>query len=124
MNANHILQVLPTTMHLILPEGEDIVFVDHWWMNDPPFNTTFIRQKWEEGFEVDTFHTFHWLVLSFNIVPRRRRLTNKPPSRGDIQKDGFFGPNVDSVKDVRLLLQDSFRRQKMDASVGGGIPEV
>ncbi|KAJ7251276.1 hypothetical protein C8J57DRAFT_671921 [Mycena rebaudengoi] len=95
--------VLPTTMHLILPEGEDIVFVDHWWMNDPPFNTTFIRQKWEEGFEVDTFHTFHW---------------------GDIQKDGFFGPNVDSVKDVRLLLQDSFRRQKMDASVGGGIPEV
>ncbi|KAJ7252611.1 hypothetical protein C8J57DRAFT_1661716, partial [Mycena rebaudengoi] len=83
---------LPTTLHMILPDGEDIVFVDHWWMSDPPFNTSFIRQKWEEGFEVDTFHTFHW---------------------GDVQKDGFFAANADSVKDVRLMLQDSFTRQKI-----------
>lgn len=70
---------LPTTVHLILPPTEKIVFVDHvgacfsrcpplkycilivkrqqWWIWQPPFNSTFVRQKWEEGYEVDTFHT-------------------------------------------------------------------
>jgi len=51
---------MPTTLHMILPEGENIAYVDHWWSNDPPFDTTLIRQKWKEGYEVDTFHSFHW----------------------------------------------------------------
>jgi hypothetical protein len=56
------LQVLPTTLHLILPVGEEMVFVDHWWNNPPPWNTSYVRQKWEEGYEVDSFHSFHWSV--------------------------------------------------------------
>jgi hypothetical protein len=36
----------------------------YWWMNDPPFDTSFIQQKWTEGYEVDSFHTFHWYLLS------------------------------------------------------------
>ncbi|KAJ7614481.1 hypothetical protein FB45DRAFT_937039 [Roridomyces roridus] len=82
--------VVPTTMHLILPVDEDIAFVDHWWKTEPPLNTSYVRQKWEEGYEVDSFHTFHW---------------------GDIQADGFFGPNKDVVGNMRALLADSFRRQ-------------
>ncbi|KAG8929746.1 hypothetical protein FRC01_003825, partial [Tulasnella sp. 417] len=50
---------LPTTLHLILPRDRRIAFVDHWWIWTPPLNTTFVRQKWEEGLEVDSFHTFH-----------------------------------------------------------------
>ncbi|KAI6027519.1 hypothetical protein BKA83DRAFT_4230148 [Pisolithus microcarpus] len=47
----------PTTLHLVVPPGEPIQF---WWIYQPPFNASFVRQKWVEGFEVDTFHTFHW----------------------------------------------------------------
>ncbi|KAF7292053.1 hypothetical protein MIND_01231400 [Mycena indigotica] len=81
---------LPTTLHLILPADEEIVWVDHWWKNDPPFNTTYVRDLWAAGYEVDSFHSFHW---------------------GDVQADGFFGPNRDAVRDVRALLADSFARQ-------------
>ncbi|KAJ7912217.1 hypothetical protein B0H13DRAFT_2660188 [Mycena leptocephala] len=83
---------LPTTVHLVLPVDEEIAFVDHWW-NQPspsPTNTSFVRQKWEEGYEVDSLHSFHW---------------------GDIQDDGFFGPNKNSVADMRALFADSFKRQ-------------
>ncbi|KAJ7478909.1 hypothetical protein FB451DRAFT_1450504 [Mycena latifolia] len=81
---------LPTTLHLILPEDEDIVWVDHWWKTPPPWNTTYVRDLWAEGYEVDSFHSFHW---------------------GDIQGDGVFRPNKDSIKDMRALLNDSFIRQ-------------
>ncbi|KAJ7033236.1 hypothetical protein C8F04DRAFT_1104983 [Mycena alexandri] len=81
---------VPTTLHLILPEDEDIVWVDHWWKHPPPWNTTYVREKWEEGYEVDSFHSFHW---------------------GDMQDDGFFGPNKNSVADMQTLLADSFGRQ-------------
>ncbi|KAG8929749.1 hypothetical protein FRC01_003828 [Tulasnella sp. 417] len=56
---------LPTTLHLILPRDQRIAFVDHWWIWTPPLNTTFVRQKWEEGLEVDSFHTFHWVKMVF-----------------------------------------------------------
>jgi hypothetical protein len=45
---------------MILPAEEDFAYTDHWWIYEPPFNTSFFRKKWEEGYEVDTFHTFHW----------------------------------------------------------------
>ncbi|KAJ7662887.1 hypothetical protein B0H17DRAFT_952953 [Mycena rosella] len=81
---------VPTTLHLILPVGDEIVWVDHWWKHPPPWNTTYVRDLWAEGYEVDSFHSFHW---------------------GDIQENGFFGPNTGSVADMRTLLADSFRRQ-------------
>ncbi|KAJ7914770.1 hypothetical protein B0H13DRAFT_1872645 [Mycena leptocephala] len=84
---------LPTTLHLVLPVDEEIAFVDHCW-NQPspsPTNTSFVRQKWEEGYEVDSLHSCHW---------------------GDIQDDGFFGPNKNSVAGhMRALFGDSFKRQ-------------
>ncbi|KAJ7183899.1 hypothetical protein C8R46DRAFT_1186759 [Mycena filopes] len=83
---------VPTTLHLILPVGEEIAWVDHWWKHPPPWNTTYVREKWDEGYEVDSFHSFHW---------------------GDTQDDGFFGPNKNSVADMRTLLADSFERQRI-----------
>jgi hypothetical protein len=58
------IQALPTTVHLVLPVDEEIAFVDHWWNQPSPFptNTSFVRQKWEEGYEVDSLHSFHWSV--------------------------------------------------------------
>ncbi|KAJ7730388.1 hypothetical protein DFH07DRAFT_1066016 [Mycena maculata] len=50
----------PTTLHLVAPRDEPIMFVDHWWIWYPPSNTSFVRQKWAQGSEVDTFHTFRW----------------------------------------------------------------
>ncbi|KAJ7101322.1 hypothetical protein B0H15DRAFT_1017788 [Mycena belliarum] len=85
---------LPTALHLIVPEDEGIVWVDHWWKTPPPWNTTYVRDLWAEGYEVDSFHTFHW---------------------GDIQDDGFFGPNKNSVEDMRALLRDSFARQGIES---------
>ncbi|KAJ7129867.1 hypothetical protein C8R43DRAFT_673819 [Mycena crocata] len=82
--------VLPTALHMILPLNEEIIWVDHWWKHPPPWNTTYVRDLWEEGYEVDSFHSFHW---------------------GDIQDDGFFRPNRNSVKDMQALLADSFQRQ-------------
>ncbi|KAJ6514142.1 hypothetical protein DFH09DRAFT_1374069 [Mycena vulgaris] len=81
---------LPTTLHLIVPEGQEIVWVDHWWNHPPPCNTTFVRDLWADGYEVDSFHSFHW---------------------GDIQDDGVFGPNQNTVVDMRALFSDSFERQ-------------
>ncbi|KAJ7093280.1 hypothetical protein B0H15DRAFT_947420 [Mycena belliarum] len=85
---------LPTALHLIVPEDEEIVWVDHWWKKPPPWNTTYVRDLWAEGYEVDSFHSFHW---------------------GDIQDDGFFGPNKNSVADMRALLRDSFARQRIES---------
>ncbi|KAG8987729.1 hypothetical protein FRB90_003172 [Tulasnella sp. 427] len=84
---------LPTTLHMILPPRQKIAFVDHWWIWEPPLNTTFVRQKWEEGMEVDSFHTFHW---------------------GDKGSDGVWRPHLNSVQDVRELQADSFKRQGMN----------
>ncbi|KAG8932557.1 hypothetical protein FRC02_000935 [Tulasnella sp. 418] len=83
---------LPTTLHLIKPEDDDIAFVDHWWIWMPPLNTTFVRNMWAQGYEVDSFHTFHW---------------------GDKGDDGIWRAHLDSVQDVRELLKDSFIRQGM-----------
>jgi len=83
----------PTTVHLVVPPQEPILFVDHWWIWEPPFNASFVRQKWAEGREVDTFHTFHW---------------------GDKGTDGVWREDSDSIDDVRGLLQESATRQKVD----------
>jgi hypothetical protein len=62
----------PTTVHLVAPLTEPILFVDHvgffvilkpisrtltcvcgqYWIWDPPLNATFVRNKWAEGLEV------------------------------------------------------------------------
>ncbi|KAI0044410.1 hypothetical protein FA95DRAFT_260853 [Auriscalpium vulgare] len=81
---------LPTTVHLVVPPSERILFVDHWWIWQPPFNATFVRMKWEEGFEVDTFHTFHW---------------------GDAAEGESWRAHPENIEDVRELLQESARRQ-------------
>ncbi|KAL0961034.1 hypothetical protein HGRIS_006024 [Hohenbuehelia grisea] len=61
LETNCFLEIaVPTALHLVVPPNEDILFVDHWWIWEPPFNAQFVRQKWEAGLEVDTFHTFHW----------------------------------------------------------------
>lgn len=78
---------------MILPERSDITYTDHWWTNDPPFDTSFIAQKWNEGYEVDSFHTFHW---------------------GDVHDDGRWRANEHSLEDVRTILRESFRRQGME----------
>ncbi|KAJ6600356.1 hypothetical protein DFH09DRAFT_901417 [Mycena vulgaris] len=91
LETNCFLEIaLPTTLHLILPEGEELVWVDHWWKQPPPWNTTYVRDLWAEGYEVDSFHSFHW---------------------GDIQDNGLFGPNQHSIVDMRALIADSFERQ-------------
>ncbi|KAF7356317.1 hypothetical protein MVEN_00964000 [Mycena venus] len=45
----------PTTLHLVNPRHEPILFVDHWWIWVEPLSATFVRNKWAAGFEVDTF---------------------------------------------------------------------
>lgn len=82
----------PTTLHLVVPPHESILFVDHWWIYQPPFNASFVRQKWEEGYEVDTFHTFHW------------------GERGD---DNVWRANYENVEDIRRLLRESAERQQI-----------
>ncbi|KAF8558316.1 hypothetical protein OG21DRAFT_1405230 [Imleria badia] len=82
----------PTTVHLVVPPGEPIQFVDHWWIYQPPFNASFVRQKWAEGYEVDTFHTFHW---------------------GERGEDGVWQGDHGHVADVRHLLRESAHRQGM-----------
>lgn len=102
----------PTVVHLVVPHDEPILFVDHvsghgsimscgsflgiwtkWWIWQPPFNATFVRQMWSEGHEVDTFHTFHW---------------------GDRGPDGIWKSNPDHIPDVRRLLAESAQRQGLD----------
>lgn len=91
LETNCFLEIAtPTAVHLVLPPGEQIEFVDHWWIYQPPFNATFVRQKWAEGLEVDTFHTFHW---------------------GERGGDGIWRGDHRHVDDVRNLLQESASRQ-------------
>jgi len=82
----------PTTLHLVAPRHEPILFVDHWWIWYEPLNTTFVRNKWAEGFEVDTFHTFHW---------------GDPAEGGWKAHDGI-------VEDTRRVLAESAARQGID----------
>ncbi|KAI9465512.1 hypothetical protein BJY52DRAFT_1183607 [Lactarius psammicola] len=81
----------PTALHLALPRDEDILYVDHWWIWQPPFDTGFVRGKWAEGREVDTFHAFHWGELS--------------------EEGGVWEPRPERIEDVRQLLRDSASRQ-------------
>jgi hypothetical protein len=67
--------------------------IKQYWIWYPPFNTEFVRGKWAEGREVDTFHTFHW---------------------GETSGEGGGGawePLPERVGDVRQLLADSAVRQ-------------
>ncbi|KAI9443197.1 hypothetical protein H4582DRAFT_2109565 [Lactarius indigo] len=92
LQTNCFLEIAaPTALHLSLPHDEDILYVDHWWIWQPPFDTEFVRGKWAEGREVDTFHAFHW---------------GEPSEEG-----GVWVPRPERIEDVRRLLQDSAARQ-------------
>ncbi|KAG9315655.1 hypothetical protein JVU11DRAFT_3300 [Chiua virens] len=94
LETNCFLEIAtPTTVHLVVPPGEPIQFVDHWWIYQPPFNASFVRQKWAQGYEVDTFHTFHW---------------------GERGEDGAWRGDHDHVADVRHLLRESAHRQGLN----------
>ncbi|EKM51506.1 uncharacterized protein PHACADRAFT_212152 [Phanerochaete carnosa HHB-10118-sp] len=80
----------PTALHLVSPPGEPILYVDHWWIWQPPFNALFVRQTWARGMEVDTFHTFHW---------------------GDNVPDGVWEENPGHIPDVKQLQAESAERQ-------------
>jgi len=93
LQTNCFLEIAaPTTLHLVLPPHEGILYVDHWWIWEPPFNTDFVRGQWAQGREVDTFHTFHW---------------------GEKGKDGesAWEARPERVGAVRRLLEDSAARQ-------------
>lgn len=62
------------------------------WIWYPPFTGDFVRQQWHEGFEVDTFHTFHW---------------------GDVQEDGVWRGDPGLIEDTRDVLRQSAARQGM-----------
>ncbi|KAF7422592.1 hypothetical protein PC9H_010748 [Pleurotus ostreatus] len=81
---------VPTTIHLVVPPSEDILYLDHWWIWEPPFNATYVRQRWEEGYEVDTFHTFHW---------------------GEKDESGVWRGNYNHVADIQHLQKESAIRQ-------------
>jgi len=81
----------PTALHLALPPDEDILFVDHWWIWQPPFDTDFVRGQWAQGREVDSFHSFHW---------------GEPSGEG-----GRWEPRPERIGDVRRLLHESAARQ-------------
>ncbi|KAI0785245.1 hypothetical protein C8Q75DRAFT_776542 [Abortiporus biennis] len=84
---------LPTSLHCVLEEDEKVLWVDHWWIWENPLNSTFVRNKWKESYEVDTFHTFHW---------------------GDRNgPDGIWKGNPENIKDVRKLLRESAKRQEI-----------
>lgn len=72
-----------------------------WWIWQPPLNASFVRQKWEEGLEVDTFHTFHW---------------------GDKGEDGVWRGEPRHIEDVRRLLYESAERQGITWS--GAVPSA
>ena len=65
-------------------------FFSQWWIWQPPFDTEFVRGKWDEGQEVDTFHAFHW---------------------GEPNEEGVWEPRPERIEDVRRLLRDSAARQ-------------
>ncbi|EJC97894.1 uncharacterized protein FOMMEDRAFT_162234 [Fomitiporia mediterranea MF3/22] len=134
LNTSCFLEVaVPTVVHLLVPEDEDILFVDHvrmfslifpsvelnnfplfcivyglltstphfncirylpsqWWIWKPPFNASFVRDRWGKGMEVDTFHTFHW---------------------GDKGPDGVWRAIPEHIEDVRSLFRESAKRQSV-----------
>jgi len=83
----------PTVVHLVAPPDEPILYVDHWWIWQPPFNSTFVRQMWAQNYEVDTFHTFHW---------------------GDRDSDGIWRGKPEHITDVRNLFAESAHRQGIE----------
>lgn len=66
-----------------------------WWIWEPPFNASFVRDRWQKGMEVDTFHTFHW---------------------GDKDEDGVWRANPDNIEDLRELFRESAVRQGIEWS--------
>ncbi|THH11027.1 hypothetical protein EW145_g935 [Phellinidium pouzarii] len=94
LETNCFLEIaVPTAVHLVIPEDENILFVDHWWIWDPPFNASFVREAWSNDMEVDTFHTFHW---------------------GDKDASGVWRAIPENIDDVRLLLRESAARQGVE----------
>ncbi|KAG8773217.1 hypothetical protein FRC12_002658 [Ceratobasidium sp. 428] len=83
---------VPTAVHLVRPPSQKITFIDHWWIWEEPLNATFVRNQWNKGYEVDTFHKYQF---------------------GAKDENGHFRGDPNHISAVRDLLADSFRRQGM-----------
>ncbi|KAG8740812.1 hypothetical protein FRC10_003877 [Ceratobasidium sp. 414] len=83
---------VPTAVHLARPPSQKITFIDHWWVWEEPLNATFVRNQWNKGYEVDTFHKYKF---------------------GAKDENGHFRGDPTHISAVRDLLADSFRRQGM-----------
>ena len=101
---------VPTAVHLVRPASQKITFIDHvrtnsafftrsptdklfqWWIWEEPLNATFVRNQWNSGYEVDTFHKYQFGVKDEN---------------------GHFRGNPAHISAVQDLLAESFRRQGM-----------
>ncbi|KAF8608796.1 hypothetical protein BDV93DRAFT_518846 [Ceratobasidium sp. AG-I] len=83
---------VPTAVHLARPASQKITFIDHWWIWEEPLNATFVRNQWNNGYEVDTFHKYQF---------------------GAKDENGHFRGNPAHIIAVQDLLAESFRRQGM-----------
>ncbi|KAJ7766616.1 hypothetical protein B0H16DRAFT_1522008 [Mycena metata] len=83
----------PTSLHLVAPRDEPILFLDHWWIWQEPLSVEFVRNQWAKDTEVDTFHTFHW---------------------GDPGADGVWRAHEGVRENVRKVLAESAARQGID----------
>ncbi|KAJ1304510.1 hypothetical protein OPQ81_005655 [Rhizoctonia solani] len=83
---------VPTAVHLVRPPSQKISFVDHWWIWEEPLNATFVRNRWADGYEVDTFHKYQF---------------------GKKDEQGHFQGDPGHIVAVQDLQVDSFRRQGM-----------
>ena len=79
---------------------------DQWWIYKPPFNASFVRQQWELGYEVDTFHTY----VCPNVPACSSKLTQASFHWGDV-KDGKFKAHAGIIDEARAVTRESFKRQ-------------
>ena len=70
-----------------------LIVYAQYWIWQPPFNASFVRQQWAKNMEVDTFHTFHW---------------------GEKDDQGVWSGEPRHIEDVRTLFKESAARQGLD----------
>ncbi|QRW08396.1 glycosyltransferase family 2 protein [Ceratobasidium sp. AG-Ba] len=93
LNTDCFLEIaVPTAVHLARPPTQKISFIDHWWIWEEPLNATFVRNQWNNGYEVDTFHKYIF---------------------GAKDENGHFRGDETQITAVQDLLAESFRRQGM-----------
>lgn len=75
--------MLPTTLHMILPEHAKITYTDHWWTNDPlvSFGRNGQRvTKWTPS--------IHFIGIIYFIPIFTDSVADVRVSKGDIHADG------------------------------------